>query len=405
MKSYIYILLSVLFLTACQNTKHTHDDHDEATHQEENHQEVDTHHQDEEHDHDENEISVSVAQFKANKMQLGNLQTYTFSDYLTTTGIVNVPPKNKATISPFYGGYVKTINLINGDYVKRGQLLFTLENPDFIQLQQDFLQAKEQLTYLKLDYERQKQLADEQIASQKKYLKAKSDYYVTKSQYQSLKKKLQMLHINTSKLSDENIRSMINIYAPISGYISDISIEKGAFLSPERAALKIVNTSHKHIELKVFEKDLHKIKKGQKVIFNLQNDIAKKFTGKIHLIEKKVDAQKRFINVHVHIDDEKNIKNMLPMMYVDAKIVVQTHQAKGLPETAVIDKDDEHFVLLQTETEEDHLIFEAKEVHIGDRSNGQIEIISATDFTEEDKLLLKGGFFLIGVGGGHQHDH
>jgi cobalt-zinc-cadmium efflux system membrane fusion protein len=400
MKSYICIILSVVFLTACQNTKKPNDEHEVALHQE------DTHQEGEEHHHNEDEISVSDTQFKANKMQLGNLQTYTFSDYLTTTGIVNVPPKNKATISPFYGGYVKSINLINGDYVKKGQVLFALENPDFIQLQQDFLQAKEQLTYLKLDYERQKQLADEQIASQKKYLKAKSDYYVTKSRYQSLKKKLQMLHINTSSLSDNDIRSIINIYAPISGFVSDISIEKGAFLSPERVAMKIVNTSHKHIELKVFEKDLHKIDKGQKVVFNLQNDIEKKFTGKIHLIEKKVDAQKRFINVHVHIDDENSILNMLPMMYVDAKIVMHTHQAKGLPETAVIDKEDEHFVLLQTETEEGHLIFEAKEVHIGEHNNnGQIEILNAADFKEGDKILLKGGFFLIGAGGGHQHDH
>jgi len=397
MKTYINIFITLLALTSCQ-TNHKEEKHDDH---EKHEQEVSG---EEAHQH-EDEISISQAQFKANKMVLDSLQTYQFADYIITTGIINVPPKNRASISPFYGGYVKMINLINGDFVKKGQLLFSLENPEFIQLQQEYLQAKEQLAYLKLDYERQKQLADEQIASQKKYLQAKATYRVTKSRYQSLQKKLQMLHINTRKLNDDNISSTIYIYAPISGYISDISIEKGTFLNPEKVALKITNTSHKHLELKVFEKDLSHIKVGQKVVFNLQNDPKTQLSGAIHLIEKKVDNQKRIINVHVHINNEKNIKNMLPMMYVDAKIAIASHTAKGLPETAVIDKDDENFVLVQTEIEEDHLIFEAKEVIIGDHSNGKIEIINASDFSKTDKILIKGGFFLLGAGGGHQHDH
>jgi len=397
MKTYINIFITLFILTSCQtaNKEEKHDDH-EKQEQAANGEEAHAH---------EDEISISQAQFKANHMVLDSLQIYQFSDYIEASGTIDVPPKNKASISPFYGGYVKSINLINGDFVKKGQLLFSLENPDFLQLQQDFLQAKEQLAYLKLDYERQKQLADEQIASKKKYLKAKADYRVTKSKYQSLKRKLIMLHINPDTLTDENIRETIFIYAPISGYVSDISIEKGAFLSPEKVALKITNTKHKHVELKVYEKDYNKLKKGQKVVFSLQNSPKKQYHGTIHLLGKTVDKQQRFINIHVHIEDEKSTQNILPMMYVDAKIAISNHEAKALPETAVIDKEAAHFVLVQTEIEEGNLIFEAKEVVIGDNNNGMVEIINFLDIKPTDKILVKGGYFLLGAGGGHQHDH
>ena len=209
-------------------------------------------------------IEISASQFKANNMSLATPKLVGFDEVLTTNGFIDVPPEFKASISTFYSGYVKKITLIEGNFVKKGQLLFQLENPEYLQMQIEYLEAKEKLEYLKNEYERQKALAEEQIAAQKNYLKAKSDYFVTKTMCDGSAKKLGLLGLNPTTLTSENIRSSINIYSPISGYVSSINVAQGKVLNTDEIAMTITNTDHLHAELQLFEKDITGIKIGQK---------------------------------------------------------------------------------------------------------------------------------------------
>ncbi|MDP5172289.1 MAG: efflux RND transporter periplasmic adaptor subunit, partial [Bacteroidia bacterium] len=124
-------------------------------------------------------FSLTAEQFSGAGMAVGGFTEQTFSQVVKTTGMFDVPPEFKASVSAYYGGYVKTISLLPGQRVRKGQLLFTLENPEYIQMQQDFLEAKGQLAYLKNDYERQASLRSENVTSQKVFLKAESDYNMT----------------------------------------------------------------------------------------------------------------------------------------------------------------------------------------------------------------------------------
>ncbi len=141
------------------------------------------------------DIAISAAQFTAANMKLGALREYTFSREIRTNGRLDVPPKQNVRISAYAGGYVHNIDLLPGERVRKGQRLFTLENPAFVQMQQDYLEAKEQLSFLQSDYERQKTLAEENIASQKNFLKAESDYRVTRARMEGLKKRKSLLKI------------------------------------------------------------------------------------------------------------------------------------------------------------------------------------------------------------------
>src|SRR5690606_19850266 len=158
-------------------------------------------------------IILNRNQFETSSMELGKMQDYSFRSSLKINGMVEVPPEGRAEISSFYGGYVSGLSLLTGQSVKKGERLFSLENPEYIQMQQDFLEAKSQLSYLQSDYERQKTLRQENIASQKNFLRAESDYQITLARLEGLKKKLSQLNLNPEEITPEHIRSSISVYA------------------------------------------------------------------------------------------------------------------------------------------------------------------------------------------------
>ena len=159
-------------------------------------------------------VHLSKAQFENAKMEVGQLTEKSFAETVQTSGMIDVPPQSRAVISAFAGGYIKNTPLLVGNKVSKGQRLVTLENPEFITMQQNYLETAEQLSYLKSEYERQKIMFDEKITSQKSFLKAESEYKSNLARYNSLKKNLEMLNINPVSVQAGNIVSAVNIYRP-----------------------------------------------------------------------------------------------------------------------------------------------------------------------------------------------
>ena len=145
-------------------------------------------------------ITISREQFEGENMALGEIEERPFSSTIHVTGTIHVPPQNRAVVSAFMGGYIKDTPLLIGDVVKRGQSLVTIENPEFVTLQQNYMEAKEKLNYLKAEYERQIQLRSENITSQKNFLKAESEFKTVQAQYNGLNQRLRMLNFSTSEI-------------------------------------------------------------------------------------------------------------------------------------------------------------------------------------------------------------
>jgi len=337
-------------------------------------------------------INISEEQFESEKMKLATLQNHSFPVYIKTTGIIDVPPSSKAIINTYMGGYIKKSTLLIGDKVKKGQAIVTIENIDFIKIQQEYLEAHEQLIYLKAEYERKKELFDEQISSKKSFLKAESDYKKTKALHNALRKKLQLLNINIASVEKNNFSSTITLYAPISGYISDVNVSTGTYVSPADEIMEIVNTEHIHLELKVFEKDVLKIQKGQKVIFKVSEYSSESFEGDIHLIGKSINED-RTVQVHAHID-HKVKRNFIVGMFVETDIIIDDSAFIALPETAIIEVNNKNYVLVLKSKSKENYSFFKREVKIGKTYNGFTKIIKTNTFKENEQFLL-GGFALI----------
>lgn len=339
-------------------------------------------------------ITLSPAQFESSAMQTGQMSDQVFSKAIKANGMIDVPPENQASVSAYFAGYVKDIRLLPGEKVAKGQLLFTLENPDYVGMQQDYLEAKGQLSYLKADYERQKTLAEDNVTSQKNFLKAESEYNVTMARFESLKKKLSLMNIDPGQVSEGNLRSTINIVAPISGYITGVNANKGMFLNPSDVAVTITNVDHVHLELNVFEKDIQLVKEGQLIRFNSVESGGKLYEATVHLVGRTVDPATRIVNIHGHLADENQSSLFPPGMYIEAEIIVDGKTAKALPRESVVGIEDKYYVLLKRSSGDD-LTFEKAEVQVGRMENGFAEILNAAAFGPDDEFLTVGAFSLI----------
>lgn len=344
---------------------------------------------------DGSEYKLTPIQFSSSNMELGKLETKPFHEIVKATGMFDVPPENRATVSTYFGGAVTHIDLLPGVQVRKGQTLFTLENPDFVQVQQDYLEAKGQLAYLKSDFERQRNLVKDNVTSEKNFLKAESDYTVTRVKLESLGKKLSLMGIDPKNLTLENIRSSINISSPISGFVTQVNIARGAFLAPSQTAITIVDTDHIHLELNIFEKDLPKVKVGQSIKFTLQEDYSTIYDAIVHLVNKTVESENRTVGIHGHLSNEGLSSKFNPGMYVEANIFTTSQTKTALPQEALVEVDGKYFVLLLSSSSDEGYTFLKKEIKIGSSNNGYVEILNTNDLEDNSEILVKGAFNLI----------
>ncbi len=338
-------------------------------------------------------IIITQDQFDTNDLILGSLEQRTFPKMVETSGMIDVPPENRASVTAFMGGFVKKTPLLVGDRVKKGQLLVVLESQEFVQMQQAYLEVFNQLDFLRTEFERNKTLFEEKIASQKNYLQAKSNYETAKARYQGLREQLQMLNISPNKVEQGTIVSEAAIYASIEGSITKMNVSMGSYVSPAMEILEIIDNDHVHLELTVFEKDILKIKKEQKIHFKIPEASDETFNARVYLVGTSIDDAKRTIKVHGHLEKEEG--NFLPGMFVNALIMTDTTKTWALPTEAVIESEGTAYVLKLIGKTDSNYSFERVAVTQGNTYDGFTEV-RGTGLNETDQFLTKGVFDLIG---------
>jgi cobalt-zinc-cadmium efflux system membrane fusion protein len=340
------------------------------------------------------EIQISKAQFDQNAMQLGTLRNMPFPEVIQVNGMIDVPPENRAVVNATMGGYIKATPFLIGDAVKKGQALVTLENPEFVMLQQSFLEVHEQLSYLKAEYERQMTMKAENITSQKSFLMAESAYKTALAKHSGLEKQLQMINISPAKVIAGEISAVTQIYAPISGSITKVNVTKGSYVSPATEIMEIIDNEHIHLELSVFEKDIMQVKKGQEISFRIPEASKDTYKAEVHLVGTSIDAN-RTIKVHGHLED-KDEHHFLTGMFVDAAITTEMKQGLGISSEAIVSDGDNYYLLVLKEEKEGNYVFDKQEVIAVTTYEGFTEIELSQPINENAQILIKGAFNLIG---------
>ena len=339
-------------------------------------------------------ITVTKEQFATMGMSMTSPVEQNFDVTVKASGKIDVPPKNKAKIATFVSGYVKSTTLLIGDKVTKGQALLVIESTEIVDMQKDYLEVAEQITYLKSEYERQKTLYKENITSQKNYLKAESEYRAAKGRYQSLKEKLLMLHLNPHKIEQGAIASTITLYAPIDGDVTVMNATVGMAVAPTDIIMEIVNNNDLHLEMSVFEKDILNIKENQKIMFTVPEATKEVFEGKVHLIGKSIEGSDRTTNVHGHLSESVKTK-LLTGMFIDAAIVTDTKKGLGISKEALGLENEKNFVLLLKSEDNKAYYFQKVTVQKGASNENNIELIPSKTINAQAKILTKGVFDIL----------
>ncbi|MCT4121919.1 efflux RND transporter periplasmic adaptor subunit [Elizabethkingia anophelis] len=367
MNRLVIIICTVLLLNSCKNNKK--EQQEEVSVKTEN-----------------NMVTLTDAQYKNAGIEVGTIERQNISSKLKVNGKIDVPPKNKISVSVPLGGYLKYTKLLPGMPVSRGQVIAVIEDPQYIQIQQDYLVAKAQYAYNNSEYNRQKQLNVSKATSDKVYEQTKTNYQTQNILVKSLEQKLRLIGINPSNLTPNNISKTVNIYSPINGFVSLVNVNIGKYVNPTEVLFELVNPTDIHLALDVYEKDIDKLSIGQTVLAYTNTNPDMKYSTKIILISKNVSADNT-VEVHCHFDNYD--KELIPGMYMNADIEAQTSNTSALPNDAIVRFENKNYVFEVKGKNK----FEMKEVKTGISENGFTEILQ-TDL-EDKQFATKGAYNLL----------
>jgi len=345
----------------------------------------------------ENAIELNAEQFSNADIQLGIIDWRTVSTTLKVNGTVNVTPQNFASVGAPLGGYVKSTTLVQGSSVVKGQTLATIENFAFIEIQQDFLETKAKYQYAETEFKRHSELYKDQIYSEKNLQQTESEYKTLKARFKGLEQKLIALGIDPAQLTEDRITGLLNVIAPIGGYIKSININIGKYINPSDVLFEIVNPSDVILELVVFEKDIQKVNNGQKVTFASPNEPGKSWTATIYQAGKALDNDKTTM-VYATIDKSDN--RLLSGMYVNAEIQISSKNSFVAPQEAIVEFSGKFYIFSykgkRDENGKQIHDFLAIEIRKGSTGGGYTEITLPLGFESKiEKIVVKGAYPLL----------
>lgn len=353
----------------------------------------------------EGRIALSPEQIKTVDIRIDTIALRNMHAVVRANGQLAVPPQNRADVNVLTGGIIKQIFVREGDVVKKGQALARIENPDFIQLQQDYLMAEKSFVFTKEEKQRQQELSDAQAGTGKKLQEVSASFNAGQARIATLRKQLQSFGINPESVAQGNITTTVAVTAPISGSVGHIDVYTGTYASVEKPLMEIIDNSKVHADLIVFEKDLHKGHPGQKVHFVLTNQQNREIVGKIYSINKSFEDDTKGIIVHAVIENPEK-EQLIPGMYVTALIDIDNQVVPSVPVDAVVHSEGKDFIYIADTgvSEDQHIVFQRAEVVPGISELGYIQISPVNEIPRGTKIVVKGAFYLLSQEKASGHD-
>ncbi len=429
MKKYsiIIAIASSIMLSSCQSHTETDGHSHGAT--------------EEQHDEHENTntATLTAGQMKSIKIELGSMEKKQLTASLKANGLLRVPNNNKASATALFGGVIKTILVQTGNSVSKGQVLATISNTSFITMQEEYLSTLAKAELAQLEFERQKTLKEGNANALKSFQQADAELKALKAKQASLKSQLTLAGINTENLSSENMQSVINITSPISGTISNISVNIGSFAGDNTSIAEIVDNSQLHLDLYVYEKDLQKLQVGQTIHFTLTNNPGKEYDADVYAISNTFEPNTKAVAVHAKVKGNK--QGLIDGMSITALVSLENATVDAVPVNAIVNHEGQDYIFIVSDAHseeehhqheeaetaehkhdehghnhekdeakqptEDETTFEKIPVRKGTTDVGYSEVTLLKEIPHDAKIVTNGAFFILAkmTNQGEAHEH
>lgn len=388
----LYIAVAALLFASC-SAKHT-TDNDEALESAEQQRSDD--------------IVLTEQQIKAVNITLGKVEEKNLSDVVRVNGATALNPQDRADVSPLVGGSLRSIAVIEGSKVAKGQTVAWIENTEIVALQREYLQSQSTLSQAKRELQRQLELHSSGAGVEKNLQQAESNYEIAHSAVVGLGCQLRQLGISESNVKRGKMVTRIPVKSPISGFVDKIYKSTGSYANAEQPVLTIVDDSKMHIDINVYEKDMAGLKVGQKVDFVLTNNASARLSGVIYEFASSFTDKTKSVLAHVRITDKGGTAKLIPGMYVTGTVQKGRHTVTAVPSKAIASSEGKNYIfILEKEEQTDKqktFHFMRAEVVTGAQELGYTQIKPIADIPANATIVTAGAFYLSSMLGEEADD-
>ncbi|MEX1190136.1 MAG: efflux RND transporter periplasmic adaptor subunit [Bacteroidia bacterium] len=335
-------------------------------------------------------IKLSEEQKRLAGIKLSSPQLRQISETLQLNGYLEAPPQNIISVTAPLGGFIKTTPLLQGMHIHTGDLLATVEDVAYVQLQEDFLTTREELNLARLEKERQTILIQGDASALKNSQIANSKVNQLLILEKGLSEKLRLCGINPEKLSPENLSRKIEIRSPANAFVKSVHMNMGKYVGPQEVLAELIDSDHLHVELTAYEQDIDKIKEGQRFQFHMVNSPEKTYEGHVYLVGKAL-SENRNVQVHGHLDDEES--SFMPGKAVSALIELKNDSLMSIEASAVFIMNEKPYIFKQTNKNE----YEMLEIEILKTSVDYIGFRRSDSLSDQSTIAIEGVQALKGM--------
>ncbi len=312
----IFGTLSTLLLSLLLSCSDTHNGHNKEAYA----------------DHHEDHITVSPQQAQNIGLKVEPIKWQKVPITISVMGRLELFPQDEALVSPIVGGRISRISVLPGMFVSAGTPLLWLSGPEILNIQKQFAQAHSEFQNARAEYNRVKELFRSGAVSQRQYQATETMYQSALARYNSLKQTIELMNLNPEDVATGKFSKEISVVSPIDGYVQKIHVNTGMWVNASQPTMTIMRAPRLHADFLVFEKDIAKVKRGQKVIFWLPGS-SKKYTAFIHATSRSIEDQSLALHVHAHIEEMN--PELVPGMAIEGKIIVDEDSLPVVPESAI----------------------------------------------------------------------
>lgn len=360
-------------------------------------------HQEEDHEEsiDFQNIPLSQKQMDAVDLKLGEAKNREMDATLQVNGSLILRAQNMGDVASLMGGIVKSIAVKEGQYVRKGQVVATVENTDVVSLQRDYYAAYKECEMARLEMDRQKMLANAGAGIKKTLQQAQKDYKVTQANLLGIGRQLQQMGIAPTTVAKGNFITVFPLRAPISGTVSELTASLGSYADMQTPLMKIRDNAAVECDLNVFEKDINKVKNGDKVLLSLTNQPGVKVLGHVYGMNEYFNKGTKSVAVHVKLDASRGTK-LFDGMYVTGQIATGRQLCVTLPSKAIVSTDGKEYIFaLNKSPKAGQYSFSRHEVTTGVSNDGYTEVSFCKHIQKGQKIVTDNAFYLASLTGDH----
>ncbi len=373
----------------------------------------------------EHELHLEPQQIQDWGIRTGPIGRTFISAELTLPGALTVNENRTAKVAPLVAGQISSIRVDLGSRVGAGEILATLNSPEFTRAQTQFLQAFAQAEVSRKDFERAQTLRESKAIEEREFLRRQAVYEQQLADRRAAEVFLHSLGIEEDRMREleaavdvslppEDHRAVdppLAVRTPLSGVVVQRDAVLGGHVEPGQALFTVSDLSSLWAKLDAYEDQMAYLRTASEVVVRTPLFPEQDFPGRVTVVADQVDEKLRTVQVRAEIPNPDGI--LKPNMYVQGLLRLMSQEERlVVPADAVQLLEGHHvvFVLMEEAGEEpgeDHVVIRGVDVEPGETlSVGRI-IESGLDGTEV--IVIEGAFNLKAEltkgAGGHGHVH